>query len=207
LTFLAAYTYSHSIDDAVGEFGGVQNTYDLKAETASSDWDLRNNSVLSGSYELPVGPGRAFGSNLQGVASKLAEGWQLNTIYTAETGLPFDPTLTSPVANTGTFSRPDRICTGTLPNPSVTAWFNTSCFTTPPLYQYGDSGRNPLYGPGTNTFDFSVFKNTYISQDNSRYVQFRAEFFNLFDIPQFNNRERSVNRILPSGAGRTILYE
>jgi len=192
LSFLAAYTYSHSIDDAVGEFGGVQNNYDLSAERASSDWDLRNNFVLSGTYELPFGPGHAFGSNLEGLGSRIVGGWELNTIYTAESGSPFSPALTSPVANTGTFSRPDRICSGKLSHPSVNEWFNTSCFTTPALYQFGNSGRNPLYGPGTDTLDFSIFKNTFITQDKNRYLQFRTEFFNILNHPQFNNPNASI---------------
>ena len=122
----------------------------------------------------------------------LAGGWAVNGIYTALSGSPFSPSLTSPVANTGTFSRPNRVCNGTLSHRTINQWFNTSCFTTPPLYQFGNSGRNILFGPGTNTFNFSAFKNTYISENRSRYVQFRAEFFNLFNKPQFNNPNSSI---------------
>jgi hypothetical protein len=186
LSFLASYTYSHAMDDALGEWGGVQQTSNLRADMGNASWDLRQNFSFSGSYELP------FGSNLHGVASRLVAGWAINAIYTALSGSPFSPSLTSPVANTGTFSRPDRVCNGTRAHPTVTTWFDTSCFTTPPLYNFGNAGRNILFGPGTNTLDFSAFKNTYFSENRSRYLQYRAEFFNLLNKPQFNNPNSSI---------------
>jgi hypothetical protein len=186
LSFLASYTYSHAIDDAVGEFGGVQQTSDLRGNMGNSSWDLRQNFSLSGNYQLP------FGSNLHGIGETLVAGWAVNGIYTALSGSPFSPSLTSPVANTGTFSRPNRVCNGTLSHRTVNQWFNTSCFTTPPLYQFGNSGRNILFGPGTDTLNFSAFKNTYISENRSRYFQFRAEFFNIFNKPQFNNPNSTI---------------
>ena len=82
---------------------------------------------------------------------------------------------------------------GTLPagKRNINEWFNTSAFVSIPLTgalangQWGDSGRNILQGPGTKNVDFSVFKNFQVAE--SKALQFRAEFFNLFNTPQFNN--------------------
>ena len=111
-------------------------------------------------------------------------GWQVNGINTFQTGLPFTPTLNAPTVNTGTGSRPDRIGEGTLSNPTVDRWFDTSAFTTPAPFTYGNAGRNILYGPGRVNFDFSLFKEFDITKGSR--LQFRVECFNLFDTPQFD---------------------
>lgn len=66
-------------------------------------------------------------------------------------------------------------------------WFDTSAFVAPGFEQFGNSGRNILWGPGTKQLDFSLFKEFYFSRNETRHLQFRAEFFNLFKTPQFNN--------------------
>jgi hypothetical protein len=120
-----------------------------------------------------------------GGAAYLLGGWQVNTIATVQTGLPFTPTLNAPVANTGTGSRPDRIGDGgTLADPTVDRWFDTSAFATPANFTFGNSGRNILYGPGRVNFDFSLFKDFPVN-DRVK-VQFRAEAFNIFNHPQFD---------------------
>ncbi len=86
--------------------------------------------------------------------------------------------------NTGTGSRPDRIGSGELEDPTVDRWFDTTAFATPAQFTYGNSGRNILYGPGRTNFDFSLFKEFRIVE--SVKLQFRTEFFNLFNTPQFD---------------------
>ena len=106
-----------------------------------------------------------------------------------QTGLPFTPTLASPVANAGA-SRPDRLKSGTVSNPGPAHWFDTSfntagaAWATPLQYTYGNSGRNPLRGPGRVNLDFSLFKQ-FAVRERFR-LEFRAEFFNLFNTPQFD---------------------
>jgi hypothetical protein len=65
------------------------------------------------------------------------------------------------------------------------AWFNTADFKSAPQGTWGNSGRNILQGPGTKNIDFSVFKNTHLTE--SKILQLRLETFNLFNTPQFNN--------------------
>ena len=204
LSYTASYTYSKSIDDATGEAGGVQDFYNLQGSRGPSPWDQTHVFTLDSSYLLPFGPGRAFASGLTGVPAKLAEGWQLNAIYSALGGLPFNLGSSVDESNTTRGERPNRICNGKLSNPSPNMWFNTSCFVYPALYTWGNAGRDILSGPGTNELDFSLFKNTYISEDRNRYLQFRTEAFNIFNRPQFNNPGTSIGSAsagVVSGAG------
>lgn len=73
---------------------------------------------------------------------------------------------------------------GTLADPTVDRWFDTSAFASPAAFTYGDAGRNILYGPGRTNFDLSLFKEFAVSQRVK--VQFRAECFNCFNHPQFD---------------------
>jgi hypothetical protein len=192
ISFTGSYTYSKSIDDATGEWGGVQNYYDLQQSRGPSAWNQTNVFTFDGIYALPFGPGQQFGSALTGMPAKLAEGWQINAIYTAMTGIPFTPGAAVDESNTDRGEWPNRICNGAISNPTVIHWFNPGCFTEPALYQFGDAGRDIFTGPGTSELDFSLFKNTYVSKNESRYLQFRAEFFNIFNRPEFNNPDATI---------------
>jgi len=192
LGFNAVYTYSHDITEGTGEWGNVQNYYDLQGSRGNEGWDQRQRFTLSGTYELPIGPGKQFGTHLTGAPAKVAAGWQFNIIYSAAGGFPFTPSMVADVSNTGRGEWPNRLCNGKLSNPTIHEWFNPACFTTPALYNFGNSGRGILMGPGTNEADFSVFKKTYINPDQTRYLEFRAEMFNLTNTPQFNNPNAGI---------------
>jgi len=118
------------------------------------------------------------------------EGWQVNTILNYFDGLPFSVTSSTPVGD-GITQRANLLPgngNGSLPSNQRTlkAWFDTAAFSNPAKGgAWGDAGRNILQGPGTKTVDFSVFKNTTLRE--STILQLRAEFFNLFNTPQFNN--------------------
>jgi hypothetical protein len=190
--FLAGYTYAKSLDDGQGESNVTQNAYNRKGDRGRSGWDMTHRFVFSSTYELPFGPGKAFGSNLRGIGAKLAGGWNINGILSLSTGFPYTVTLATPVANTGTSSRPNCIGSAALSNPGPSLWFNRAAFTTPALYTFGNCGRDILTGPGTHEIDMNLEKNTYISEGGSRYLQFRVETFNLFNTPQFNNPNLSI---------------
>ena len=171
LSGLLSYTWGHSIDTVGQSFGGgadgplPQDPRNRLADRGNSPFDIRHRLTIAWNYALP-------------------RNWQVNGINTFQTGLPFTPTLNAPTVNTGTGSRPDRIGDGTLSDPTVDRWFDTSAFATPAPFTYGNSGRNILYGPGRVNFDFSVFKEFGIRQGTR--LQFRAECFNLFNIAQFD---------------------
>lgn len=191
-TFLAGYTWSKSIDNARGEAGTPMIVKNTNLDRARSDYDVRQRFILSGTFELPFGKGKPVGSDLRGFAGALVDGWMMSPIFSWQTGLPFTPTLVTSVANTGTFSRPDRIADGTLENRTTDRWFDPSAFATPAIYTYGNAGRNILTGPGTCQLDISFQKTTYFGENRNRNLQFRAEFFNLTNTPQLNNPDAAI---------------
>lgn len=194
LGFLASYTYSHALDESTGSPGSVLNPYNVRADYGNSDLNIPNRVVASASYELP------FKSS--GKLNHFVEGWQLNTILNFFDGLPFSVSSSSGVGD-GLTPRAELVAgngNGSLPTGLRTRqkWFNTAAFANPAPGTWGNSGRNILQGPGTKTVDFSFFKNTHLTE--STVLQLRAEFFNLFNTPQFNNPSATVG----TGAFGTI---
>ena len=190
-----AWTWAHSIDDSSGESSNspIQDSRNLAAQRASSTFDVRHKLTISGTFELPFGTGRHWMGGAARPIQWVAGGWQLNTIGTFQTGLPFTPTMQTNNLNTGTGSQfPNRIASGELPSSqrTIDRWFDASAFVAPGQYIFGNSGRNILYGPGTRQIDLSLFKSFDFSE--SRRLQFRAEAFNAFNTPQFNNPNSSI---------------
>jgi hypothetical protein len=124
-------------------------------------------------------------------------GWQINGILQSQTGLPFTPQLQTSTTN-GTGSRPDRIASGVLSNPTINLWFNPAAFTTPALYVYGNAGRDILFGPGRTNLDASLFKD--FRPVERLTAQFRFESFNILNHPQFGQPNASIG----NGAVGTI---
>src|SRR5260370_9365766 len=130
LAWLGAYTYSHSIDNVPTQQGGGLEgpvPQDIRCrflDRGTSSFDIKHRTSQSVIYDLPFGKGRRFDiSNPMGNA--IFGGWQVNGILTLQGGLPFTPTLATSVSNSGG-SRPDRLATGELSNPTIARWFYTS---------------------------------------------------------------------------------
>ncbi len=207
LSFLAAYTYSKSIDDASAWGAGVVDPFNFHLERGLSTFDARNRFVFSYTYDVPFGRGRAFGSSIPGWANEIFGGWQSNGILTLQSGNPVDVTvgLTS-LTGTQSTTRPDLI--GDPNNgPGIhdpAHWFNTAAFSDNFVGRFGDAGRDVVIGPGTQDFDFALLKNFPLWKE-SRYVQFRSEIFNIFNHPNFDNPvtsevSPSFGKILSAGA-------
>jgi hypothetical protein len=213
LNFLAAWTYSHSIDDTsgTGNTVGMQNPYNFAMFRGNSDFDVRHNVVLSWTYDLPFGKGKHFAANAHGVTQVLVGGWQLNSIDSFQTGTPFTVTMVSSLLNSGSAVQwPNRIGSGHLASPSIAEWFNIADFQSPGAYVYGNSGRNILTGPGTKEFDLSLFKNFVFSESGNRHLQFRAEAFNVLNTPQFNNPNAQIGNAAAgtiTSAGAPLLFQ
>ncbi len=200
LGFLSSYTYAHSIDNVPLQQGGGADgpiPQDIRyrfLDRASSAFDIRHQFTQSLNYTLPVGAGQRYDLG-RGWANQAFGGWQVNLIVFTRSGLPFTPTLATSVSNAGG-SRPDRLKQGDLEVREVTRWFDTSfntadaAWATPRQFTYGNSGRNVLSGPGRTNVDFSVFKE--FSLTETARLQFRAEFFNLFNHPQFDLPNSSI---------------
>jgi hypothetical protein len=194
LTFLGSYTYSHSIDGASVFFGSgangttifPQDNYNLKAERGPSDFDIRHRLSLSYVYEVPSWT-RLFSS----MPHALADGWQLGGILTLQTGQPFS--VLTGAGNSGTGLGNDRpnllgdpfagACANGVSTKNVDCWLNPAAFALNAPLTFGNSGRNAFRGPGFHNFDFSIVKNTKIRERFN--TQFRAEFFNLTNHPNF----------------------
>ena len=134
LNGLLSYTWSHGIDTVGQSFGGgadgplPQDPLNRLASQGNSPFDIRHRLTIAWNYALPGG-------------------WQINGINTFQTGLPFTPTLNTTTINTGTGQRPDRVGDGKLSDPTVDRWFDTSAFTTPAPFTYGNAGRKFCTAP------------------------------------------------------------
>lgn len=197
LNYLVAYTASKSIDDSPGiatssDAGSdtPQNNRNLRDQRGLSDFDIRNRLVLSLVYELPFGPGKPMASSLSNrVLSKLIEGWQIATITTLQSGRPFTVSFSGDRSNTGNNNdRPNLVGDPKLDTRTPERFFNTAAFQVQPQFTFGNVGRNTLFGDGLNNFDISLMKLTSVKELFR--VQFRAEFFNIFN---------NVNFALPNG--------
>ncbi len=194
LSFLAAYTFGRSLDTASnlgncdscgpsGDYGGVQDSRNLAANRGPSNHNIPHRFVFSGVYSLPFGAGRARAN--RGPLKHLLGGWDFSGIVTFSDGIPFTPALNFDNANTGTTSRPDRIGDGRLSNPSIDRYFDIDAFVFPERYTYGNSGRNILYGPGTNMVNFALHRNFRLPFNDTSKVEFRFEAFNFFNRVHF----------------------
>jgi carboxypeptidase family protein len=182
LQFNASYTYSKSIDyNSLNSQGVVvQNSYDIRNDRGLSDFDARHRFVINALYELPL------------KGSRLVDGWQLGTIVQLQSGNPVNL-----VTNNNTFTGVNNTLRPDLVGPIViledpNRWFDTSAFVAPtvPTTHFGSLGRNVVIGPGFQNVDFSVLKNTNISE--SLRVQFRTEIFDLFNHANFGQPGRVV---------------
>lgn len=145
---------------------------------------MRHRLVVSYSIELPFGRGKALLANST-LASAILGGWQLSGITSYQTGLPFTPILGFDPSNTGTTGRPNRIADGSLPSDvrSVSHWFDTTAFTAPSGFVFGNSGRNILRGPNQFNSDVGLARTLRLNERVT--LQIRAEAFNIFNTPQF----------------------
>jgi hypothetical protein len=186
-SLLSAYTWGHAIDNGPSQVDTVavpQNAFDFAAERGNSAFDVRNRLVTSVLYELPFGKGKPLFADSR-IGNAIAGGWLLATIFSAQSGLWFTPVESVDGSNTGTTEHPNRVGNGNLPanQRTITHWFDTTAFTTPTQYTFGNSGRDILTGPGFHNIDFSLSRIINITE--RAHLEIRAEAFNLFNTPQF----------------------
>ncbi len=195
---LIGYTYARAFDngfsDGVGTTTGA--TYYPLPGTKHADWalsqiQLNHNFTASMIYDLPFGKGKRFGNGWNPAVNGAFGGWEVNLIEKFTTGFPifiFASLNQSgvPFSNNGNnFTRPNQICNGKSSNPSVSAFFKTSCFVDAPAGTLGNANRAPLYGPRFANTDLSLIKHLPLPWRDGMRLDFRAEFFNLFNHPQF----------------------
>ena len=196
LLFRANYTWSKNLDFNSGLTGAQANNQaqmvldrnDLRRDWGPSALNIANQASLSGHYELPFGKGKAWLRNVSGAGGKLISGWQINGIATLLSGFPFTPQIGANRSGDGDTRNPDRPnLNPTFSGPVILGkpnqWFSPNAFVLPTPGTYGDLGRGTYTGPGLADVDLSVFKNTSISERAN--LEFRSEFFNLFNRANF----------------------
>lgn len=192
------YTWSNSLDDgtalnsSVGANapGLVMFPGNPKLDWGPSTSDARHIAVVNSSYELPFGSGKKVLANQHGLSQKLISGWTVSGVETMQSGLPFTPQLGFNPTNNGDSRNPIRpswnpAFSGPIVLGGPNQYFNPNAFILPPTGTYGNVGRDILYGPGLATTDLSLAKNTLISEKLR--LQFRAEFFNVFNRANFGS--------------------
>jgi hypothetical protein len=192
-----AYTWSKTIDNgdtlngsaAANAPGLVMDARNINRDRGLATFDVRQLMAISGTYELPFGPGRHFFSDGGGFAKKLVEGWAIDGIETARSGFPFTPELSFNPSNDGNTQNPVRpslnpAFTGKIITGTPDHWFNPNAFIVPANGTYGNLGRNALIGPSLTQLDISLRKTTPLTERTS--LQLRAEAFNVFNHANFN---------------------
>ncbi len=211
LSFLGAYTYGKSLDDGAGGNSSagegrvnIQNPRNVMADYGLSNFDIRQRFTLSTVYQLPFGHGRQFLANSNRAVDAALGGWQISSILTLQSGMPFSVSMAAPTDNTGSFQRPNRVCDGSLPSGqrSIKDWYQLSCFVAPPVYTFGNTGRNVLIGPGLETWDLGTDKDFRITERVG--LQFRGEFFNALNHPNFGLPNGSIGST-PAGTITTVI--
>lgn len=202
-TLLVAYTNSKLMTNtdtltswlengSTGTVGQVQDFNNLNGERSISSEDVPQRLVISYVLDLPFGRGKMWLNSLGGAANRVVGGWGVDGITTFQRGFPLKITwsgastaLTNANLGTGAI-RPD-VVPGCSKGGSRTLaeWFNTACFAPPPQWGFGDEARvdSSLRADGINNFDFAIFKKTSITERTN--LEFRTEFFNLFNRTQF----------------------
>jgi hypothetical protein len=208
-SLLVAYTNSKLISttDTLTSWletgvGAVQDNYNPRGERSLSSQDVPQRLVISYVLDLPFGRGKAFLSNVERTMDKLVSGWGVDGVTTFQEGFPliFSNGQGNGTTLFGGGSRPNLVpdCKASVPgdaesklgdpnNLNAPRWFNTACFAAPPDFTFGDEPRvdSRLRAQGINNFDFSLFKRTRFGADERFAVEFRTEFFNLFNRTQF----------------------
>ncbi len=220
----SGYTWSKSIGDTDtsmgfldnGTIGGMQNYNNQKAERSELSYNITQRWVTSYIVNLPFGKGQKWLNSMNPITDRIISGWAVNGITTLQTGQPL--AINQSGNNTYNSSwgagtiRPDvtpgcsKLTSGSAQS-RLGKWFETSCFAKAGAIQYGSAtdvrvpyslGTEPrvdpkLHAPGMANWDFTAQKQTRIKEGIN--LQFRAEFFNIFNRRQFANPNVSFGNV------------
>jgi len=208
VSFLSAYTFGKLIDDVSTSGTGltppyayIQDWHNRRAERALATYDVRHRLVLSGTFEFPIGTGKALGGQMTRALDAIVGGWQANGIAIFASGIPLVLVNSVNTSNslgqligagapTNGTQRPNNNGTSaTLTGPVVdrlTRYFNTSAFSQPAPFTHGNTGRTlpDVRQPRNGNLDLSLFKNFRL-HERGIILQIRAEAFNLTNTPIF----------------------
>ncbi len=205
------------------EVSSQQNPLEFQSNYGPSAFDQKFRSVTTGQYDLPLGSGHRWLSNLNPIANSIVNNWQVATIVTFQSGRPISTSTTDALASyTGTSDRA-FIVTGVDPNAGTDGntglkthtwknWFNTAAYRSNDpqngtnytkysapgyVFSYGTAGFDSVRGPGLQDVDFTFIKRVRFHEQQS--VEFRADTFNILNHPNFNNPSASYGGSTGSG--------
>ncbi len=205
---LVAYTYAHTFDNGLSDGLGSELSapYFPLPNWQNLDWsrsqiDLNQSFTGSVIYDLPFGKGKPFGSGWNNMTNAFLGDWQVTLIEKALSGFAvplidsFNQSGTSFNAggNDNNFNRPDQVsgCNPSAANHGQHQWINAACFVAPTPGELGNAARVPATGPDFVNSDFSAIKEFRMPREMG--LNFRAEFFNLFNHPQFGAPIADIN--------------
>lgn len=211
LQFRGVYTFSKTLDDgdnmntsvATNSPAFLSNPLLPSADYGRASFDVRNSAVAQATYDLPFAASKATGNSWKNL---LIANWQLSTIVTAQSGLPFTPQLSYNPANDGDSRNPVRPSwnpnfTGNVILGGANEYFNPLAFIQPLPGTYGNVGRNVLQGPSLVEADLSLAKRFSLSERVG--LQFRAEFFNFVNHTNLNTPNPVVYTAATGGPSPT----
>lgn len=209
LQFRAVYTYSKALDDgdnlntsvATNSPAFVANPLDPLADYGRASFDVRHSGVLQATYELPFARGAR-----KKWESAVAANWQVSGIVTLQSGLPFTPQLSYNPSNDGDTRNPVRPSwnpnfRGNVVLGGPNEYFNPAAFIQPLAGTYGNVGRNILQGPPLKQFDLALAKRWAFTERLG--LQFRSEFFNIFNYTNLNTPNPVVYAAATGGPSPT----
>lgn len=206
-SLLGSYTFSKSLDAGSLIDDQPRDIFNKRLSKARSTFDLRHRVVISGTWELPFGPGRA--TLRSGPGAWLLGGWQVNSIFNWQSGFPFTALAQGNVCNCGAAMQTAQQVGDPWANARRIreSWFDTTAFAQPPAGRFGSAGRNILDGPSQTWFDLSLFRVVPVGE--TARLQIRAEAFNAFNTTRFGQPGGGLNTpnfgVITSAADARIL--
>jgi hypothetical protein len=210
-----AYSFARAIDirSAVAAVGALTpNVFDLRSDIGLSDFQAKHIASFSWIWDLPST--KAGGA----VLAALARDWQLNGLVNLRSGLPFNVVSGTDTALSGTSNqRPNVLRNPVLPTDrprqeQILAWFDRTAFAPAAAGTFGNTGRNALIGPGQAVANVGVFRSFRLPLREGLRLQFRSEFFNIFNRVNLNSPNATLSagsnmgRITGAGPARVIQF-
>ena len=222
-TLLAAYTNAKLLSNTdtltswleggtSGGVGGIQDWNNLGAERSLSSQDVSQRLVISYVLDLPFGRGKKYANDFTGFKNGIVSGWGVDGVTTFQKGFPVKISqgaankLSGAGLGIGTL-RPDVVSGCDKKSVSgagahnLGEWFNTSCFAAPAAWSFGSESRVDanLRQSGINNWDFALFKKNQFGPEDRLGIEFRAEFFNIFNRVQFGPPHGTCCSVPPAG--------
>jgi len=194
LEYIASYTFGKALGNNLGYFGSGftanegaywMNAYEPEWNYGPAFFDVRHNFVLSLNYELPWGRGRPRGGSGSRTANAIFGGWKLSGIFQLRSGVPItvqDGRGSSLQAVRGG-ERPNCIGNPKPADQGLDRWLDINAFAAAPLGTWGDCGVGIARAPGYHNIDAVLSKRFDVG--GQRYLELRAEAFNLTNTPSF----------------------